>query len=40
MKRWWMLLMLLVLGVGMVGGCEVEGDADDDGGSLKVDVDD
>ena len=37
----WMLMALLGLAafVGVVG-CEVDADADDDGGKLKVDVDD
>jgi hypothetical protein len=39
MKRFLILLMLGLFMVPMIG-CEVHGDADDDGAKLKVDVDD
>ena len=37
--KWWKLLMLALLIAPIQLGCEVDAD-DDDGGSLKVDVDD
>ena len=37
--KWWKLLMIAFLLAPIQLGCEVDAD-DDDGGSLKVDVDD
>lgn len=39
MKAIWLLMLLMVMGVGVVG-CEIDGDADDDGARLEVDVGD
>ena len=39
MKRWMLALLVAVLGVTAVG-CNNDKDRDDDGASLKVDVDD
>jgi hypothetical protein len=36
--KWWKLMLVALLFAPVVG-CEVDGDADDDGASLKVDVD-
>ena len=38
MSKLWIAMLLMVMGVGVVG-CEVDGDVDDDGADLKVDVD-
>jgi len=38
MKAIWLVMLLMVMGVGVVG-CEIDGDADDDGARLEVDVD-
>ena len=38
--KWWKLLMIAMLLAPIQLGCEVDADGDDDGGSLKVDVDD
>jgi hypothetical protein len=40
MKALWLAMLLMVLGVGGVVGCETDGEIDDDGAELKVDVDD
>ena len=40
MKRLWILLLAAAFLAPMVTGCENNKDEDDDGASLKVDVDD
>ncbi|WP_428937641.1 hypothetical protein [Fontivita pretiosa] len=40
MARWLVLLLLGVFTTGAMVGCEIDADADDDGGKLEVDVDD
>lgn len=39
MSKLWIAMLLMVFGVGVIG-CETDGEIDDDGASLKVDVDD
>lgn len=38
MKAIWLAMLLVSMGVGVVG-CEMDGDVDDDGASIKVDTD-
>jgi hypothetical protein len=40
MTRFFILLLLGLFTMGGVVGCEVDGDVDDDGAKLEIDVDD
>jgi hypothetical protein len=40
MSRWLIMLLLSLFTVGGMVGCEIDADADDDGGRLEVDIDD
>jgi hypothetical protein len=37
--KWWKLLLVALLFAPVQMGCEVDGDADDDGASIKIDAD-
>lgn len=39
MARWLLMLVFTVFAAGALTGCEIDADADDDGGRLEVDVD-
>ena len=40
MPKFLMMLLLLTGGFAVSGGCEADGDIDDDGAKLEVDIDD